>query len=72
MYSVAAHVSFDVVMNTLIILNMVPIILELASDDDAPYMNTLNVINYVYCTIYVAEAIWKVFVFLFYLTVHVH
>ncbi|CAH3195691.1 unnamed protein product, partial [Porites evermanni] len=60
MYSVAVHVSFDIVMNTLIIINMVPIILELASDDDAPYMNTLNVINYVYCTIYVGEAAWKV------------
>lgn len=60
MYSVAAHVSFDIVMNTLIIINMVPIILELASDDDAPYMNTLSVINYVYCTIFVGEATWKV------------
>lgn len=60
MYSVAVHVSFDIVMNTLIIINMVPIILELASDDDAPYMKTLNVINYVYCTIYVGEAAWKV------------
>lgn len=60
MYSVAAHVSFDIVMNTLILINMVPIILELASDDDAPYIYTLNIINYVYCTIYVTEAIWKV------------
>ena len=60
MYDVAAHVSFDIIMNTLIIINMVPIILELASDDDAPYMNTLSIINYVYCTIYVAEATWKV------------
>ena len=60
MYTVAAHVSFDIAMNSLIIINMVPIILELASDDDAPYMNTLNTINYVYCTVYVTEAIWKV------------
>lgn len=60
MYDVAAHVMFDVVMNTLIIVNMVPIILELSSDDDAPYMNILTIINYFYCAIYVAEAIWKV------------
>ena len=60
MYDVAVHVVFDVVINTLIVINMVPIVLELASDDDAPYMNILNIINYVYCSIYVAEAIWKV------------
>lgn len=60
MYDVAVHVVFDVVINTLIIINMVPIVLELASDDDAPYMNILNTINYVYCSIYVAEALWKV------------
>ena len=65
MYDVAAHVSFDIVMNVLIIANMVPIILELASDDDAPYMNVLNIINYVYCTLYVSEAIWKVRVLCF-------
>ncbi|KAL9955551.1 hypothetical protein ACROYT_G036889 [Oculina patagonica] len=63
MYDVAAHVVFDVVINTLIMINMVPIILELASDDDAPYMNTLNIINYVYCTIYIAEATWKALAF---------
>ncbi|XP_068761684.1 sperm-specific sodium:proton exchanger-like [Montipora capricornis] len=63
MYTVAAHVSFDIAMNSLIIINMVPIILELASDDDAPYMNTLNTINYVYCTVYVTEAIWKAMAF---------
>ena len=60
MYTVAVHVMFDVVMYTLIIINMVPIILELASDDDASYMDTLSVINYVYCAIYVTEVIWKV------------
>lgn len=60
MYNVAVHVVFDVVINTLIMINMVPIVLELASDDDAPYMNILNAINYAYCTIYVAEALWKV------------
>lgn len=60
MYDVAVHVVFDVVINTLIMINMVPIVLELASDDDAPYMNVLNIINYVYCSIYIAEAIWKV------------
>lgn len=72
MYDVAAHVVFDVVINTLIIINMVPIVLELASDDDAPYMTILNNINYVYCAIYVAEALWKVcdvfLSFLIYLT----
>ena len=60
MYRVAAHVMCDVVMNTLIILNMIPIIFELASDEDAWYMGILKIINYVYCCIYVAEAIWKV------------
>ena len=60
MYTVAVHVSFDIVMNVLIIINMVPIILELASDDDAPFMPILNKINYFYCSLYVAEAIWKV------------
>lgn len=60
MYDVAAHVVFDVVINTLIIINMVPIVLELASDDDAPYMTVLNHINYVYCGIYISEALWKV------------
>ena len=60
MYTVAVHVSFDIVMNVLIIINMVPIILELASDDDAPFMSILNKINYFYCSLYVAEAIWKV------------
>lgn len=66
MYDVAAHVVFDVVINTLIIINMVPIVLELASDDDASYMTILNLINYVYCGIYISEALWKVCdVFLF-------
>ena len=60
MYTVAVHVSFDIVMNVLIIINMVPIILELASDDDAPFMPILNKINYFYCSLYVTEAIWKV------------
>ena len=60
MYDAAAHVVFDVVINTLIIINMVPIVLELASDDDASYMMILNYINYVYCGIYISEALWKV------------
>ena len=60
MYDMAAHVVFDVVINTLIIINMVPIVLELASDDDAPYMPILNYINYGYCAIYITEALWKV------------
>lgn len=60
MYVVAVHVMFEVIVNTLIVINMVPIILELSSDDDAPYMGILTIINYVYCTIYIAEAAWKV------------
>ena len=60
MYVVAVHVMFEVIVNTLIVINMVPIILELSSDDDAPYMGVLTIINYVYCTIYIAEAAWKV------------
>ncbi|XP_067045427.1 sperm-specific sodium:proton exchanger-like [Acropora muricata] len=63
MYTVAVHVSFDIVMNVLIIINMVPIILELASDDDAPFMPILNKINYFYCSLYVTEAIWKMMAF---------
>ena len=64
MYVVAVHVMFEVIVNTLIVINMVPIVLELSSDDDAPYMETLTIINYFYCSIYIAEATWKVCTFL--------
>ena len=60
MYRVAVHVSFDVVMNTLILINMIPIVFELTSPDDAWYMGTLKIVNYIYCVIYVIEASWKV------------
>jgi sodium/hydrogen exchanger 10/11 len=60
MYRVAMHVMFDAVINVLIILNMIPIIIELTADDDSPYLGVLKTINYVYCAIYLIEAIWKV------------
>lgn len=63
MYVVAVHVMFEVIVNTLIVINMVPIVLELSSDDDAPYMETLTIINYIYCSIYIAEATWKALAF---------
>lgn len=60
MYKVAMHVSFDAVMNVLILFNLIPIIFELTADEDAPYLSILRIINYVYCSIYVLEALWKV------------
>lgn len=57
---VATHVAFDVTINILIILNMIPISLELSVPDDVWYMIYLKYINYVYCAVYVLEAAIKV------------
>lgn len=58
---VATHVAFDIVMNILILLNMIPIALELSVPDDVWYMIYLKYINYVYCAVYVLEAAIKVY-----------
>ena len=60
MYHIAVHVMFDVVMHSLIILNLIPIIMEMTADDSAWYIGILRVVNYVFTSIYCMEAIWKV------------
>ncbi|XP_048585520.1 sodium/hydrogen exchanger 10 isoform X2 [Nematostella vectensis] len=66
MYKVAAHVMFDATMNGLILLNVIPIIFELEADDNASYLPTLKIINYLYVTLYTMETIWKIVAFRIY------
>ena len=64
-YMTATHVAFDLVMNVLIAVNMIPIFLELSVPDDSEMMPYLKYINYVYCGVYVVEAIIKVSICLY-------
>ena len=47
-------------MNILIVINMVPIALELSVDEDVSYFIVLRVLNYIFCSFYVSEAVIKV------------
>jgi sodium/hydrogen exchanger 10/11 len=60
LYYIATNFWFDTTVNTLIIINMIPISLELSVDEDVSYFIVLRVLNYIFCSIYVSEAILKV------------
>ncbi|XP_057290115.1 sodium/hydrogen exchanger 10-like [Hydractinia symbiolongicarpus] len=62
-YLIATHVAFDAVMNALIALNMVPIAFELSVSETVWYMKYLKIINYVYCGVYIMEAMIKILAF---------
>ena len=64
-YMIATHMAFDLTMYFLIGLNMIPIAFELnAKNDSVWYMGILKIVNYVYCAIYILEAMIKVFIFI--------
>ena len=60
LYYIATNFWFDTTVNVLIIVNMIPISLELSVDEDVSYFIVLRVLNYIFCSIYVSEAIIKV------------
>jgi sodium/hydrogen exchanger 10/11 len=64
LYYIATNFWFDTVVNMLIIVNMIPISLELSVDEDVSYFIVLRVLNYIFCFIYVSEAAIKV--------IHIH
>ncbi|XP_028411372.1 sodium/hydrogen exchanger 10-like isoform X2 [Dendronephthya gigantea] len=59
LYYIATNFWFDTTVNVLIIINMIPIALELSVDEDVSYYIVLRVLNYIFCTIYVSEAVIK-------------
>ena len=59
-YDIVTNFWFDTTVNCLIVINMIPISLELTSDEDDPNFIVLRVLNYIFCFIYVSEAVLKV------------
>lgn len=59
-YMIATHMTFDILMNVLITLNIIAISVELAVNYDGSLSIYLKYINYVYFNIFILEAIIKV------------
>ena len=59
-YLIATHISFDILMNILIVINLIVIIIELSFTAEPQYLIYLKYINYSYFGIFMLEAIIKV------------
>lgn len=60
MYYIATNFWFDTTINILIVLNMIPITLELSVSEDVSYFIVLRILDYTFCSIFVSEAVLKV------------